>query len=176
MGILMKKRTHPTGVAIIGMACRYPGAEDIRTFWENILTRKRQFRTIPDTRLSLEDYFDPDPTAPDKTYNAKAAVIDGYAYDWAGHRTPKSTVESTDIAHWLALDVALQALRDAGFSKETLPKERSGTILGNTLTGEQSRAEGLRLRWPFVRRTLESISLEHDIISISMVIRQLEPL
>ena len=169
----MKKRTHPAGVAIIGMACRYPGADDIRIFWENILTRKRQFRTIPDTRLPLGDYFDPDPNAPDKTYNTKAALIDGYAYDWTGHRTPKSTVESTDIVHWLALDVALQAIRDAGFSKETLPRERSGTILGNTLTGEQSRAEGLRLRWPFVRRTLEAAAKEKGLSPV--IIEELLP-
>lgn len=167
----MKKQIHSTGIAIIGMACHYPGADNITTFWENILTRKRQFRTIPDIRLPLAHYYDPDPTAPDKTYNTKAALIDGYSYDWAKHRTPKSTVDSTDIAHWLALDVALQALRDAGFSTNTLPKDRSGTILGNTLTGEQTRAEGLRLRWPFVSRTFSVFPSQYKKISISTIYR-----
>jgi acyl transferase domain-containing protein/phytoene dehydrogenase-like protein/NADP-dependent 3-hydroxy acid dehydrogenase YdfG/acyl-CoA thioesterase FadM len=160
----MEKHVPSTGIAIIGMACRYPGADNIKTFWENILTRKRQFRTMPDMRLPLADYYDPDPAAADKTYNAKAALIDGYSYDWAKHRTPKSTVDSTDIAHWLALDVALQAVQDAGFSRNTLPKDRSGTILGNTLTGEQTRAQGLRLRWPFVRRTLETAAREKGLM------------
>ncbi len=161
----MKRRKHSAGIAIIGMACRYPGADSTKTFWENILTRKRQFRTMPDIRLPLADYYDPDPATPDKTYSSKAALIDGYSYDWTRHRTPKSTVDSTDMAHWLALDIALQAIQDAGFNKNTLPKDKSGTILGNTLTGEQSRADGLRLRWPFVRRALETAARDKGLTS-----------
>ncbi|MCK5405066.1 MAG: polyketide synthase, partial [Desulfobulbaceae bacterium] len=152
----MGKPSISAPIEVIGMACRYPGADNLKTFWENILTRKRQFRTMPDIRLPLADYYDPDPAAPDKTYTTKAAFIDGYSFDWAGHRIPKSTVDSTDIAQWLALDVALAALRDSGLSSDSIPKNRTGTILGNSLTGEQTRAEGLRLRWPFVRRTLET--------------------
>ena len=108
----MRNRTN-AAIAVIGMACRYPGAADLKTFWENILTRRRQFRTIPDVRLPVADYFDPDPSVPDKTYSNKAAVIDGYAFDWAAHRIPRTTAESTDIAQWLALDIALLSLRDS---------------------------------------------------------------
>ncbi len=35
------------------------------------------------------------------------------------------------------------------------PKEGTGVLLGNTLTGEFSRANQMRLRWPYVRRVLE---------------------
>ena len=85
----MKKRKQATAIAIIGMACHYPGADNLRTFWENVLARKRQFRAIPDIRLPLADYYDPDPSVPAKTYSNKAALmlIDGYSYDWAGHWT-----------------------------------------------------------------------------------------
>ncbi len=152
----MRDETVPSAIAVIGMACRYPGANDLRTFWENILARRRQFRPFPDQRFSLSDYYDPDPSAPDKTYCSKAALIDGFSFDWIAHRIPKSSFLSSDIVHWLALDVSLQALADAGFTGENVPKERSGVILGNTLTGEQTRAEGLRLRWPFVGRTLKA--------------------
>jgi acyl transferase domain-containing protein len=150
-------------IAVIGMACHYPGARDLRQFWGNILTRRRQFRNFPDQRLPLSDYYDPDPAAPDKTYCNKAALIDGFKFDWTRHRIPKSTVESTDIVHWLALEVALKSLHDAGFNHKDIPTERSGVILGNTLTGEHSRAEGLRLRWPFVRRTIEVAARAKDL-------------
>ena len=70
----MEKRKNSTGIAIIGMACRYPGAGSARTVWENILARKRQFRPIPDIRLPLADYYDPDPAAPDKIYNNKGRI------------------------------------------------------------------------------------------------------
>lgn len=138
------------------MACHYPGASNLRHFWENVLTKRRQFRPFPDIRLPLSDYYDPDPNIPDKTYCNKAALIDGFKFDWISHRIPKSTIDSTDIVHWLALEVALKSLKNAGFDTESVPVDRSGVILGNTLTGEHSRSEGLRLRWPFVRRTLEA--------------------
>src|SRR6185369_1495245 len=56
---------------------------------------------------------------------------------------------------WLALEVADQALADAGFpAAEGLPRDATGVLLGNSLTGEFSRANLLRLRWPYVRRVL----------------------
>ncbi len=39
---------------------------------------------------------------------------------------------------------------------ENIPREHTGVIVGNTLTGEQSRANSMRLRWPFVRRALNA--------------------
>ena len=30
-----------TPIAVIGLACRYPGAPDPRSFWENIIARRR---------------------------------------------------------------------------------------------------------------------------------------
>lgn len=151
--MVMKSRKS-NQIAVVGMGCRYPGASDLRQLWENILTRRRQFRRMPDQRLPLADYHDPDRTVPDKTYGAKAAVIDGFEFDWINWRIPKTSFESTDIVHWLTLDVAQRAVEDAGYSREKIPTERTGVILGNTLTGEQTRSQTMRLRWPYVRRVL----------------------
>ncbi len=147
---------HSTPIAVVGMACRYPGAGNVRQLWENILARRRQFRRFPAGRLSLEDYFDPDPKAADRTYCPRAAVIDGFVFDWAARRIPQSTYAATDIAHWLALETALEALEDAGLEKPDVPGPRTGVIVGNSLTGEQTRAHTMRLRWPYVRRALEA--------------------
>ncbi|MCI5223296.1 MAG: polyketide synthase, partial [Candidatus Electrothrix sp. AR4] len=152
-------------IAIIGMACHYPGAKSLRAFWENILSKKRQFRDIPNSRLPAAEYYDPDPAAPDKTYCKKAGLIDDLSFDLIRHRIPRSSFESTDIVHWLALKIALESLENAGITKDSIPKERSGVILGNTLTGEYSRSEGLRLRWPFVRRVLRTAAQERGFSS-----------
>ena len=142
-------------IAIIGMGCQYPGANELRQLWENILARRRQFRRFPDCRLPLSKYYDSDPKTPDKTYGSRAAVIDGYEFDWVKKRIPKTTFESTDIVHWLALDVALKALKDAGYDRNDISNEKSGVILGNTLTGEQTRSSTMRLRWPYVKAEIE---------------------
>ncbi|SFJ80464.1 type I polyketide synthase [Thermoflavimicrobium dichotomicum] len=143
-------------IAVVGIGCHYPGAKDIKELWENILSRRRQFRKMPDQRLPLADYHDPNPDTPDKTYTRYAALIDGFEFDWAGRRIPKTTYESSDIVHWLALEVATQALSDAGYSRENLPKTKTGVLLGNTLTGEFTRSQIMRLRWPYVRKTLRA--------------------
>jgi len=157
---------HPASsaaIAVIGLACHYPDAATPGQFWENILARRRQFRKLPDCRLPLADYYDSDKKAPDKTYGRQAAVIDGFAFDWAERRIPLSTVQTTDIVHWLALETSLQAIADAGYTKDRLPGRRTGVIVGNTLTGEQTRANTMRLRWPFVRRALHAAAREQGL-------------
>ena len=150
-------------IAVVGLACWYPGASSPAKFWENILSRRRQFRRIPATRLSMEDYYSSDPDAPDKTYVFQASMIDGFQFDWKARRTPYRTYLATDISHWLALETALCALSDAGYSPENVPGENAGVIVGNSLTGDQSRANAMRLRWPFFRRVVETTSRKLDI-------------
>ena len=140
-------------IAIIGMGCYYPGANDLPQLWENILARRQQFRETPDARLPLVDYYDLDRKTPDKTYGNQMAVIDGFRFNWAKRRIPKKAFETTDIAHWLALEVAIKAFEDAGYTRENIPTDKTGVVLGNTLTGEQSRSLSMRMRWPFVRRS-----------------------
>jgi len=144
-------------IAVIGLGCRYPGAATLREFWENVVARRRQFRRLPSERLPLDEYYSEDPSTPDKTYAREAAVIDGFEFDWVGRGIPKPIFEAGDIVHWLALEVALTALEDAGYAlADGLPKERAGVILGNTLTGEHTRANTMRLRWPFIERAIRA--------------------
>ncbi|MER7707821.1 type I polyketide synthase [Kitasatospora sp. NPDC097605] len=142
-------------IAVVGMACRYPDAESPEQLWQNVLAGRRAFRRLPDVRMRAEDYYDPDPAAPDRFYSAKAAVIEGFEFDRVRHRVAGSTFRATDMTHWLALDTAARALEDAGFPfGEGLEGANTGVIIGNTLTGEFSRANLMRLRWPYVRRTV----------------------
>jgi enediyne polyketide synthase len=144
-----------TKIAVVGMACRYPDATTPGELWENIVAGRRAFRRLPDVRMRLADYWDPDPAAPDRFYARTAAVIEGYEFDRVKYKIAGSTYRSTDLTHWLALDTAARALADAGFPMaEGLPRERTGAVVGNTLTGEFSRANVMRLRWPYVRRTV----------------------
>ena len=108
-------------IAVIGMGCRYPGADSPIQSWTNVLSRRRQFRRIPQCRLPLEDYHSDDKKAADKTYARMAAVIDGFTFDWSTRRIPRLTYLATDIVHWLALETALQAITDAGFTGKIFP-------------------------------------------------------
>ncbi|HST54098.1 MAG TPA: SDR family NAD(P)-dependent oxidoreductase [Pyrinomonadaceae bacterium] len=150
-----------SGIAIVGMACRYPDASSPDELWANVLAGRRAFRRIPPERLRVEDYFAADAQAEDKIYSSEGAFIEGYEFDRVRFRIAGSTFRSADLAHWLALDTAARALSDAGFADgERLSRESAGVFLGNTLTGEFSRANALRLRWPYVRRVAEAELIE----------------
>ena len=165
------------GIAIVGMDCRYSGANNIEQFWDNILSLRQQFRRIPDKRLNMNDYYDQDKSKVDKTYSQTASVITGYSFDRMKYKVSKSTFERTDLTHWLALDVAAGALKDAGFEHgEGLDKNRVGVVLGNSLTGEFSRSSIMRLRWPYVSKVLEKTlkSLNYTQQDINKIINDTE--
>ncbi|QDV89592.1 Phthiocerol synthesis polyketide synthase type I PpsE [Phycisphaerae bacterium RAS2] len=166
------------GIAIVGMACRYPDARTPSELWENVLAQRRSFRRIPAERMRMEDYFSSDRAAEDRTYSCEAALIEGYEFDRVKFRVSGSQFRSADLAHWMALDIATQALADAGFEGGTdLPKESTGVLLANTLTGDTSRANVLRLRWPYVRRVVGAAMAEQGRTSeeIETFLRTLEP-
>ncbi|WP_019030509.1 type I polyketide synthase [Salinispora arenicola] len=142
-------------IAVVGLACRFPDAANPGQLWENVLAGRRAFRRLPDQRMRAADYWSADPASPDRYYAANAAVIEGYEFDRVAYQVTGRTYRATDLTHWLALDMAAQALADAGFpAGDALPRESTAVVVGNTLTGEFTRAGVLRLRWPYVRRVV----------------------
>jgi enediyne polyketide synthase len=165
-------------IAIVGIGLRYPDAASIGDLWENILAGRRAFRRLPDQRMNQADYYSPDQSAPDRFYAKKAAVLRDFEFDRLKYKVAGSTYRSTDLTHWLALDVAATALADAGFpDAEGLPRQATGVVIGNSLTGEFSRANLMRLRWPYVRRTLAAALAAKgwDDDETSAFLRDLEP-
>ncbi|HEX5875335.1 MAG TPA: SDR family NAD(P)-dependent oxidoreductase, partial [Pyrinomonadaceae bacterium] len=144
-------------IAIVGMACRYPDADSPEQLWENVLAQRQAFRRIPPERLRLEDYFEKNRNKPDTTYSSQAALLEGFEFDRQRYRVAGALYRTVDPSHWLALQVASEALTDAGYENgERLKRETTGVVVGNTLTGDFSRATAMRLRWPFVRRVVEN--------------------
>jgi enediyne polyketide synthase len=161
------------GIALVGMACRYPDARTPGELWENVLARRRAFRRIPAERLRLEDYLPGDPGDPgnpgnpgghqlaDSIYCSRAAVLEGWEFDRVRFRVAGRAFRAADLTHWLALEVAAEALAAAGAGDDfELPREATGVLVGNSLTGEFSRAQLLRLRWPYVRRQVAAALAE----------------
>ena len=150
-----------TRIAVVGIALRYPDASSPDELWRNVLAGRRAFRRLPEQRMRAADYYSPDPAAPDRHYARMAAVLEGFEFDRVKYRIGGSTFRSTDMTHWLVLDTVTRALDDARFPGGAgLPKATTGVIIGNTLTGEFTRANVMRLRWPYVRRTVGAALLE----------------
>jgi enediyne polyketide synthase len=140
-------------IAIVGLACRYPDADDAASLLDTALTGRRAFRRIPPARLDLADYHNPDPHQRDATYGTRAALLEGWRFDGAAFGISKPEYASADPARWLALETTARALAAAGFPGGTgLPADRAGVYIGHTAVGDGTPATALRLRWPYVRR------------------------
>jgi len=161
-------------ISVVGMGLRYPDADNPDQYWQNILGGRRAFRELPPERMNLADYWSPDPSAPDRFYARTAAVLRDFEFNRSRYRVSGPTYRSTDMTHWLALTVAGEAWADAGLSGDR--EHQTAVIIGNTLTGEFSRAQTMRLRWPYVRRVVGNIlqNREWDAPAISAFMQTLE--
>ncbi|HLA34819.1 MAG TPA: beta-ketoacyl synthase N-terminal-like domain-containing protein, partial [Rhodocyclaceae bacterium] len=64
-------------IAVIGMACRFPGgANSPDAYWDLLRNGVDAIREVPSDRWDVERYFDADRNAPGKTYSRWGGFID----------------------------------------------------------------------------------------------------
>src|SRR5439155_3686320 len=115
------------------MACLFPQARTLREFWDNIVKKRDCITDVPPSRWRVEDYYDPDPSAPDKTYSKRGGFIPDVDFDPVEFGLPPNSLEVTDNSQLLSLLVARRALEDAGYGPDSgraLDRERTGVVLG----------------------------------------------
>ncbi len=69
-------RGRPLEIAIVGMGCRFPGAEDLCAYWENILAGKDCTRDVPADRWDPATFVDPSSTANDRVPCGRGGYLD----------------------------------------------------------------------------------------------------
>ncbi|MGW7272054.1 SDR family NAD(P)-dependent oxidoreductase [Streptomyces sp. NPDC054864] len=116
---------------MVGLSALLPGADGPDPYWRNILTGRDLIRDVPETHWRIEDYYDPDPRAPDKTYAKRGAFLDPVTFDPLAFGIPPKALEATDTTQLLALVAAQQALADAtGGDLDRLARDRVGVVVG----------------------------------------------
>ena len=88
-------------VAVIGLASLFPKATNVQEYWDNILKKIDCLSEVPASRWSVEDYYDPDPKAPDKAYNKRGGFIPDIDFDPTEFGLPPNILEVTDISQLL---------------------------------------------------------------------------
>jgi phthiocerol/phenolphthiocerol synthesis type-I polyketide synthase E len=118
---MMDERDDPgTGVAIIGMAGRFPGAPDLRSFWENLRGGVESVTFFSDEELAAAG------VAPallaDPRYVKARGVLEGYdQFDPAFFGFTPREGELLDPQHRLFLESSWQALEDGGYDADRYP-------------------------------------------------------
>ncbi|SIO57161.1 polyketide-type polyunsaturated fatty acid synthase PfaA [Singulisphaera sp. GP187] len=155
--------TQPVPVAIIGMGCLFPKAEDLSRYWANIRDRLDAITEVPPTHWRPEDYWDGDPKAPDMTYARRGGYLDPVDFPALEFGIAPNNIEATDTTQLLGLLVAREALKDAGYGPgRTFDRNRVSVILGVTGTLELVIPLGARLGHPIWRRALKAAGVADD--------------
>ena len=144
-------------VAIVGVGALLPDAPDAPSFWKNVCDRRYSVTDVPADRWSVDEYYDPDPSAPDKTYSKIGGWIRGYSFDWRRYKIPPKVAEAMDPSQQWAVTIAAEALADYGFPGRALDLERTGVVLGAAMGGELHYLTNLRVMFPEFRRALEKV-------------------
>jgi acyl transferase domain-containing protein/NADPH:quinone reductase-like Zn-dependent oxidoreductase/NAD(P)-dependent dehydrogenase (short-subunit alcohol dehydrogenase family)/SAM-dependent methyltransferase len=119
-------------LAIIGMACRFPGeANDPAAFWQLLRNGRDTVTEIPADRWDVDAYFDPDRSKPGKMYMRRGAFlqqVDQFDPQFFGI-SPREAVKM-DPQQRLLLEVCWEALENAGVAPDRLSGSRTGTFIG----------------------------------------------
>jgi len=146
-----------TPVAIIGMAGLFPQAKNLQEYWQNIIGKVDCITDVPPSHWNIDDYYDPDPKAPDKTYCKRGGFLPDVDFNPMEFGLPPNILEVTDASQTLSLLVAKQAMIDAGYGEcSDVVRQGTGVILG--VAGGQQLFGTLtaRLQYPVWEKALRS--------------------
>ena len=126
-----ERTTQQAPVAIVGIACRLPGAADPGAFWDLVREGRDAVREIPPDRWRTAGIFDADPLRPGGIAGRHAGLlkqVDGF--DWRAFRISPREARYMDPQHRLLLEVAWEAFEDAGLPFEQVAGSRVGVFAG----------------------------------------------
>lgn len=123
-------------IAVVGMACRLPGADDPATFWSNIRDGVTSLGPVPPERFDRELYFDPKVGVLNKSYTDLGGLIAYRPVDRNVCPVTDEMEKSYDIAHLNLCETASRAFLDAGADPFRFPVKNTGVFVGNTRGGD----------------------------------------
>jgi acyl transferase domain-containing protein/acyl carrier protein len=119
-------------IAIIGMGCRLPGgADDPAQFWRLLTDGVDAITEVPEDRWHVRAFYDPDPATPGKTYAARGGFIRGVdEFDASFFGMSPREATRADPQQRLIMEVAYEAIEDAGMAPERLAGTNTGVFIG----------------------------------------------
>lgn len=118
-------------VAIIGVSCKFPGANNYSEFWENLIGKKSSISEIPSSRWDWQEYWG-DPKQQAQKSNSKwgGFVADVNAFDANFFGILPKVVETMDPQQRLMMELVWSCLEDAGIAPSSLRGKKVGVMLG----------------------------------------------
>ncbi|XXX76161.1 amino acid adenylation domain-containing protein [Sorangium sp. So ce134] len=118
-------------VAVVGVACRFPKAPDVAAFWRLLCEGVDAITQVPRDRWDIDALFDEDPSAPGKLstrWGGFLDQVDGFDPQFFGI-SPREAAQ-IDPQQRLMLELAWEALEDAGIPPRSLKDSQTGVFVG----------------------------------------------
>ncbi|KIA95297.1 hypothetical protein OA93_18580 [Flavobacterium sp. KMS] len=119
-------------IAIIGLAGKYPGANNVQEFWENLKQGKDSITEIPDDRWDMTTFYDEEKGKSGKSYSKWGGFIEGVdKFDPLFFNISPREAEIMEPQERLFLQTAWETIEDAGYTREQLGQSTQA----NEMTG-----------------------------------------
>ena len=118
-------------IAVVGLACRFPSAEDPESYWRLLANGVDAIREVPGDRWDLESLYDPDSKAAGKMstrWGGFLERVDAFDPQFFGI-SPREALQM-DPQQRLFLELAWEALENAGIAADGLRGSRTGVYAG----------------------------------------------
>lgn len=118
-------------IAIVGVAGKYPMADDIDEFWDNLKNGRDCVTEIPDKRWDNSVYYSDKKGDIGKTYAKWGGFLnDVEMFDPLFFNMTPLEADFTDPQERLFLETTWKAFEEAGYSKEELSNKNVGVFVG----------------------------------------------
>ncbi len=118
-------------IAVIGMGCRFPGADSPSEFWRVLCEGKDMVADVPEERRELRALYDPEPQKPGKIVTRQGGFLKNIdQFDPAFFGISPREAEVLDPQQRLLLETAWEAFEDAGVAPQNLASRRAGVFVG----------------------------------------------
>src|SRR5690606_20349 len=119
-------------IAIVGIGCRFPGpGVDPEAFWDMLDRGESAVVEVPVDRWDLEEWYDPDPEKPGKTYSRHGAFVrDIDQFDASFFEISPREARTLDPQHRMLLEVSWQALENAAINPASVRGRDVGVFVG----------------------------------------------
>ncbi|MBJ6765278.1 type I polyketide synthase [Myxococcaceae bacterium JPH2] len=119
-------------IAVIGMACRFPGGDELpETFWRFLRDGGDATREVPRERWNIDDIYDPTPGVTGKVYTRRGAFIENVdLFEPSFFGIPPRDAKDMDPQQRLLLEECWRALERSGIPPAGLAGSRTGVFVG----------------------------------------------
>ncbi len=139
-----KSRKPSEPIAIIGMSCMFPKANDVETYWQNILNKVDAIEEVPEYQWDWRNYYTTDPLDKDRVISKWGGFLEDVVFDPSKYGIPPSSLASIDPMQVLLLEITQAALADAGYSKRGFARQKTSVLLANAGHGPITALYSLR--------------------------------